>query len=62
MFDNMMRISSLILVVFTGCSFLQIHAPAVPVSMATVARTARGMGLCASAARVTAGFGVTCLP
>lgn len=56
-----MRISSLILV-FMGCSFLQIHAPAAPVSMATVARTARGMGLCVSAARVTAGFGVTCLP
>lgn len=61
MFDKMMQFSSLIRVVFIGCSFLQIHAPAAPVSMATVAKTARGMGLRASAVRVTAVSGVTCL-
>lgn len=47
---------------FIGRSFLQIPAPAAPVSMATVARTAKGIGSYASAARVTGASVVTCRP
>lgn len=62
MFDNMMQFSPLIRDDVIGCSFLQIHAPAAPVSMATVVKTPRGMGLRASVARVTVVSAVTCQP
>lgn len=60
MFDNTMQ--SFIGDVVIGCSFLQIRAPAAPVSMATVVRTVRGKGLRASVVRVTVVSAATCQP
>lgn len=62
MLDNMLPFSPLIRDDVIGCSFLQIRAPAAPVSMATVVRTVRGMGLRATVVRVTAVSAVTCQP